>query len=187
LILDFARRFDVQTDIELPSGTRSERILRFENPSQSSARAITTLLVRIAPHESPSWLGEFAGYFPEPPGITAVASCPDELQICTICAGSGYVVQVNEPSQWESVPCIPVRDVLPIKPENLLLMYDFTSVVAYGRQGLRWRADDIVPDDLAIEGVVDGSVEISGWDPSTSTRIKVRLHAESGRQHSESP
>jgi hypothetical protein len=155
--------------------------VRFENPSHGS-RPITRLLVRVVPHGSPTWLGEFAGYFNEPPGITALASCPNELQICSICAGSGYLVQVDEPNQWESVPCAPVRGVLPIESENLLVMYDFTSVVAYGRQGVQWRADDIVPDDLSIGRVVASSIEIAGWDPATDARITLRLHMETGRQ-----
>jgi hypothetical protein len=179
LIFEFPHRYEVETDVDLPSGPRAERILRFENPSHGS-RAITTLLVRVAPHGSPAWLGEFAGYFNEPPGITAVAACPNAVQICVVCAGSGYVVRVNEPTQWKSVPCIPVRAAFPVEVESLLLLYDFTSVVACGRQGLKWRADDLVPDDLAIDRVVGGFIEISGRDPSTSARVKVRLRAESG-------
>jgi hypothetical protein len=182
LLFEFPHQYEVETDVDLPSGPRAEQILRVENPSHGS-RAITTLLVRVVPHGSPAWLGEFAGYSNEPPGISAVASCPNDLQICVICAGSGYVVRVEDPTHYESIPCFPVRDIIPIRPEGLLVIYDFNSMVAYGRTGLQWRADAVVPDDLAVDGVGGGFIEISGWDPAINSRVTVRLSTGSGRQH----
>ncbi len=92
------------------------------------------------------WLANFAaGGFP----LTAVTTCPDPNMFCAVVRGAGYTVRVDDPQLWSGVRAHPVEQVIPDLEHELLLLADFTRIVAYGAGGLVWSASFVL-DGLKI-------------------------------------
>jgi len=76
--------------------------------------------------------------------------------------GSG-LVKGDEPATWSEVRVYPVLEVRAVVEYGLLLMNDYTRVVAFGPRGEAWRvAPEIVTDMLVMDRVVGGRLRVHG-------------------------
>ena len=77
------------------------------------------------------------------------------------------------------IKCFPIRQVHICEKPNLIVFADCTRLAAYDANGLKWRTDRLVLDDLFI---VDGDISVlncEGLDPAgdigTTVKFKVDL------------
>ena len=61
----------------------------------------------------------------------------------------------------------PVRDVRVVAHRSLILIADYTELVAYGPQGLLWRSGPLAADDLAITRIKNETIHLTGFDIAT--------------------
>jgi hypothetical protein len=110
-------------------------------------------IVKILPKEGNPWFGVFESGEHSTVGIDALAYTPDPEKVCVVNNGSGYFVSSHDPNQWTLIRAFPIKQLLILKEENLILFVDYTSITAYNSTGLRWVSDRISMDGLSVEEV----------------------------------
>lgn len=94
-----------------------------------------------------------------------ITSCPHPEFLCVVIFGSGYLVKVDQPTNWCEIPVHPIEQVLPCAADGLLLMSDSTGVIAYGRTGQLWRTRPRnVTDDLVMDEMHAGRLYVHGYN-----------------------
>ena len=69
------------------------------------------VLVEVFNAKGENWTGVFAFGSFSPKGITGVYHLPDESRFCVVSKGDGYIVNANDPSDWQEISLIPILDV----------------------------------------------------------------------------
>jgi hypothetical protein len=109
----------------------------------------------VQPEAARSWIGIFAfGKFGKT-GVTRIVSMPDLERLCVVARGAGYVVTAAQPESWEPVQAIPVIDVRTIPGAGLVVFANHTEIMAYDRNGVKWRTKRLAWDGLKIVAVSD--------------------------------
>ena len=111
--------------------------------------------------------------------FSRIVSTPEPNRVCIISGSAGYLVNVENPEIWEEV-VIPVLSVLLLPEHDLLVVADFTSLAAYGRNGLSWRSPRLCWDELKIVKVTRNTIEGTGYDPTNSISNESRFAVEIG-------
>jgi hypothetical protein len=170
--------YEVSTDPELPSDSRQEAVLEFPPSRRASSRS--NCLIRVKATGRSPWVGRFAGDYDEPPAISAVTSSGDPARVLVVCAGRGYVVNAERPQQFDDVPCYPVCGIRSVPELNLIVLSNFTDIVAYGSNGLAWDARGVVSDGLRIERIQQEILTAVGLDASTGQTITLEVNLLTG-------
>ena len=178
ILLQFEHRYQVEQIREtsgLPGGTR-----KLFYPGASEVGGRDGILLRIVSITGDAWVGSFAPGHPGHNFINRVMSCPNPNEVCVIFSGSGYIVQVDNPSNWKSVRAIPVCDARAILDKQLLVLCDFTKLVAYGAEGLKWESPKVSSDGIQIVDATDGRLSLIAWDAAQQAKIRVSVSLEDG-------
>lgn len=162
--LEFPHLFEVQVLKEI-SGRGAE--LRYFPAARH--QGCDGVLLQVTSEDAAPWSGLFAA---QPSGQyrSGVYSCPDPNALCIVSNGAGYVLDVRDPDGYQEIPISPVLDVVPGIDAGLLVLANYTDVLAWGRSGRRWLAERVSFDgirNLQIEGgVLRGLV----WSPVDGER-----------------
>jgi hypothetical protein len=134
----------------------------------------------VRPEGASEWTGVFyAGY--EPGNVVSgVFATADPEQLCVLSRGRAYLVKVSHPREFRVVQeCLPV--VWAARFEDLLLLADFTHVVAVGREGLVWESSRLTWDgltDLELQGAM---LKGKGWDAIQDKEHPFELDLRTGK------
>ncbi|MGC2162772.1 MAG: hypothetical protein WA634_12735, partial [Silvibacterium sp.] len=175
--LEFPHSYKVEELPELPgTGKFDAPLLYFPRPKTRPEHDGLWLRMRSATGKS--WVGCFAFGYQSPPAISRIVSSPDPDKVCVVSRGTAYIVKVDEPDTWEELPIMPVIDLRVIPANQLLVLADFTRLIACGSNGLAWRSPQVCWDDLKIINVTRESIEGEGYDPinSGTSRFIVDIH-----------
>ena len=82
---------------------------------------------------------------------------PDEVSVAYVGGGVGYVIDTRDPARLREIDALRVVDVLVLPRHELVLFAAWQDVLAYGRDGLVWRADDVACDEIEFKRL-DGDV-----------------------------
>ncbi|WP_147439756.1 hypothetical protein [Corallococcus sp. CA049B] len=107
---------------------------------------------------------------------------PDPEKLCVVSRGAGYLVTARDPSAWEAVQVMPVTDVRAVPSAGVVVFADFTEMVAYGAEGLRWRTKRLSWDGLKIIQVTERSIIGEYWDMRTEMMQTFEVDLSSGAQ-----
>lgn len=155
----FPNRFACEVLDELPRGLP----LRYYFPRDQAAGQ-DGVIVRVRPETAEGWIGMFAfGKFREA-GVTRALSMPDPEKLCVVARGAGYVVTAATPDVWETVRAIPIIDVRAIPGAGLVVFANYTELLAYGKEGAKWRTKRLAWDGLKIVAVDDQTLVGEYWD-----------------------
>lgn len=111
--------------------------------------------VRFSTSQNHDWIGWFYNGDLALHSITGVFSCPDATKVCVIAQGQGYVVDTQNPLEYEVVSVNPITDVYASVATGQLILADPWSVCAYSIGGLEWTTGDLGMGGLkliAVEG-----------------------------------
>lgn len=162
--LTFADGYRVELPDELPGYATN---MTFIPPVGAGGR--DGLLIQLRSDTAHDWLGCFAfGQFGI--GFSAVIASPQPGWLFVISAGAGYIVNTTSSSEWEEVACTPVREANVIAERNMVLFADFTTVAAYGRNGLAWKSPRLCWDELHISSIQENKLHGTGYDPTNSSK-----------------
>src|ERR1700730_3319285 len=163
--LKFPRSYEAEEVREIPgAGELDVPVLYFPRPVHRSEHE--GLWLRIRAENGKPWIGVFAFGYTSPPAFSRVVSSPDPERLCVVAKGAAYLVKANEPDRWERIPVSPVLDIRSAPEHGLLILGDFTRLVAYGSKGLVWKSPRICWDDLKIVAVSSDRIEGVGSDPT---------------------
>lgn len=176
--MDIALGFPHEYEIE--EVIRGSSLPKIYFPSGSEVGGKDGVLLKIVPTVGKAWLGCFAFGHRRDTGLTRVMSCPNAAEICVIASGAGYIANAVEPSVWSSVRAVPICDVRISQSKGLLIFADFTKLVAYGRDGLKWVSGRVSSDGIQILEVGEDAISVKGWDAATDERVTVRVGLDDG-------
>lgn len=155
----FPHRFACEVLDELPAGPAPP----YYFPRGQAARQ-DGVIVRVRPETSEAWIGMFAfGKF-EKAGVTRVLSMPDPEKLCVVARGAGYVVTAAKTDDWEMVRAIPIIDVRALPGAGLVVFANYTELLAFGKEGMKWQTKRIAWDGLKIVAVGDQTIVGEYWD-----------------------
>jgi hypothetical protein len=176
LKLDLAlpHTYEVQELGELPgSGKFSVPLIYFPPPKGRPEHDGLWLKVKGA--SGRVWIGIFKFGYQSPPAYSRVVSSPAPDSVCVISNGAGYLVKADEPEVWEKIQVSPVLNDRLVPEHGLLVFSDFTSLAAYGSNGLVWRSPRVCWDGLKIVSVGHETIEGIGDDPTNSITHESRF------------
>jgi hypothetical protein len=140
----------------------------------------STVSLRVKPFSSPAWAGRFQE---GAEGLTGVFATPSADVICVVARGNGYWAPVLEPTQFEMIASVPIREVLPVSARQLLLFVDYTTIAAYGPSGRVWVTRDLSWDGLNIDNITGDTIFGSGWDSPSECRVPFTVDLIAGTAH----
>ena len=104
-------------------------------------------------------MGSFAFGASGSAALAAVVAMPDGVSLGVVAGGSGYLVSLDDPSQWEVLPSEPITDVRVIEKAGLVVFADLNELVAWDRSGMRWRKH-VARDGMTLKS--NSATELSG-------------------------
>jgi hypothetical protein len=122
------------------------------------------VLLRVIPELGVPWTGVFAS---EPSGRykTGVYSCPNPNSFCVVANGAGYMLNANDPMGYEELPISPILTIVPETEAGLLIMANYTDVLAWDDAGRRWLAERVSFDGIKNLEIKSGAVCGMAWSP----------------------
>lgn len=154
----------VKTNLDLPHAYQCE-VLR-ERPSESGdiyyyPGASTVggrdgLLLRFVPTSGRPWIGVFAFGDLAFRALSGAFASADPIRMLVVARGEGYLINVTEPKDWESVPFAPITDTRPVPDHLLLLVITPWEIGAYGASGFVWSTGRIAMEGITLDGVLEG-------------------------------
>jgi len=136
--------------------------------------------LKITAATGKAWIGVFAFGYSSPPAFSRVVSTPDPTRVCVISRGAAYIVKADQPEIWEQIPAIPELDLRSLPEHQLFVFSDFTTLAAYGSDGLAWRSPRVCWDELKILKVTHTTIEGTGYDPTNSVSNESRFAVDIG-------
>jgi len=184
VVLATPHDYDVIANGELPMD-QSERLFEFKPSNHPSVR--TRCMVTFRPTGGDEWTGRFVGDYDEPPAISLVCSGAASDRAFVVCAGRAYYVDVGNPDRFEVVGCFPICSTRVVPGARMILLGSFTDLVAYGSNGLAWKAAGIVSDDLNIVEADEQTVTVEGADAASGRTIRLTIDLHTGKRGAPAP
>jgi hypothetical protein len=174
----FQANYEIELPVELPSSGLGVHYF----PAIEAGRGQTyesSLKFNYANHRS--WWGVFAARSKQTMGLSIASTMPNADFCIVSSVGTGYLIDVTTPEDWKFVEVDPVLQVTTVLDENLILLSDFTRIVAYDADGFRWRSERLCSDQLRITGRRNRFIECMGWDAAQNSDVRVRVNLLTGK------
>jgi hypothetical protein len=146
----------------------------FWYPSASQWNTCGGVPLQVRPQGAKPWFGMFANDSTYPSGQHVVA-LPDRMSFAVVCDGGSYRVNARDPHESWEVLSVVTRPPLVLAELELVLFVDFSSILAWGPNGLAWDTGDLVYDDLEIISHNGFILTLEGSSPPLHTR---RFHVD---------
>jgi hypothetical protein len=172
MIRPFPCIYDVDENVELPSG--GKRIVYYY-PGARTDGGKDGLILGLSPAKGLKWVGCFESGYRSNVALTEISSCPNENEICVVSSGTAYVVRVDNPLAWQTMPCYPVTQLVPAPEHGLLVFSDFTKLAAVGLGGVRWVTARLATDTLKIVGINGNIMRVAGWKAEDDFNVETEI------------
>ncbi|MBO9584991.1 MAG: hypothetical protein J7574_12595 [Flavobacterium sp.] len=155
---------------------------RYYYPSGVSHGGKDGLIVKVTHSKGESWIGVFAFGEISYKGLYGVYTTPNPDKFCVISRGAGYIVSSLNPNDWEEVDFIPIIDVRSIKSQSIIVFADFTDLIAYGENGIKWHTERVAHDSFKITEVTDRYLRGQFWNIRNEANETFEIDLLSGSQ-----
>lgn len=120
--------FDASYDVERLDRTPPSKMYEFARPRQTAGELVletgfVTLHFEVAPLGRRPWIGAFEC---GPGGLTGLFATPSPDVLCVVAQGQGFWVPVLEPERFEITRSFPVKRVISVPGEPILVLVDYT-------------------------------------------------------------
>ena len=176
----FPHSYEVQELQELPAtGKLDVPLLYIPQPKTRSEHDGVWLKIRSSNGEP--WVGVFAFGYSSPSAVSRVISTPDPEALCVVSRGAAYIVRPDEPNAWQQMRVLPIIDVRVLPEHQMLLLADYTKLIALGNGGVLWKSSGLCGDDLKILRITSKVVEGTGYGPASSGESRFSVDIKTGR------
>lgn len=183
LVFDFVAHYDVR-QLERIDRQFSSRVLSFPDavPVDRQQELAEKPILAVAPAHGEPWIGVFhgGGYGVPPAAPAQVIGWPDGESLCVVKTGAGCLVRADDPTRTSEIEAFPITDVLSIPDHDLVVLADFTDLIAYGADGVAWRPGRIALDDVAIIRADGEVLHVAGFFGSVN-RAEFTVDLRTGR------
>jgi hypothetical protein len=125
-------------------------------------------LCLISPAGRAPWTASFKFGYPTRLALSGIFSTPNPEALCVVVGGHGYWVDVFKQTKSD-ITCFPIRQVHICEKPDLLVFADCTRLAAYDANGLKWRSESLVLDDLFIVDRDMSFLTCEGLDAAADT------------------
>tara|TARA_R110002020_G_scaffold466285_2_gene688736 strand:- start:1825 stop:2379 length:555 start_codon:yes stop_codon:yes gene_type:complete len=133
-------------------------------PGASTLGGMDGVIVQINPEHGETWIGIFAFGNVSKNGALGVYTTPHSNKLCVVANGAGYIVSSDNPEKWEEIKSIPIIDARISKAQNLLIFADYTGLIAYNDNGVKWKTRRLAWDNLKIIELSDDYIKGEYFD-----------------------
>jgi hypothetical protein len=102
-------------------------------------------------------------------------------QYSVVSRDAAYIVRPDEANAWQQVRVRPIIDLRVLPEHRMLLLADYTKLIALGNGGVLWESSSLCGDDLKILRVTSEAVEGIGYDPAHSNDLRFAVDIKTGR------
>lgn len=134
-------------------------------PSVSKLGGGDGLIVKIIPKVDKAWIGVFEFGTSGETGLSNVFRIPNSPKLCVVANGAGYIVSSLDKTYCLSVNAVPIKDVRISEKEGTVIFADFTDLIAYDDQGIKWCTERIALDGFTISSISDTVITGEYYDP----------------------
>ena len=138
-------------------------------------------VVQVFPHSSEPWIGTFAFGTISSKGKNGLYSWPNPQILCVVSQGQGYLVHVEEPTNYEMIKVDPVLDVIPVAARKIVVFANYTELIAYGESGPVWVTDRLSWEGIKLTRVTNNHIEGEVWDPRVEANVAFKVDLSNGR------
>jgi hypothetical protein len=131
---------------------------RFFYPGGTDLGGADGLHLEIMPTSIHPWVAVFGFGSFGAIGANGAWKLPKGEQIFAVARGRAYIVNPEDPHQWQDVDIHPVTSVFSLNDGNLLVVSDLTGLVVYDRKGDIWVTPRIAWDGFQIIKVDDEKI-----------------------------
>lgn len=138
------------------------------------------VVVGVEPADGRAWIGLFSAQIPSPRGASVIVALPDRESFAVLCAGAAYRVSATNPTDWEEISVGGVETPIIVEDHELVLFVETTQIRAYGRDGLAWRTEPLVWDDLHAVRVERSTLIAEGFDAPLNEIVRFGVDLKTG-------
>jgi hypothetical protein len=156
--------FDHTYECEVVSETTGCESRKIFYPGAVGVGGGDGLIVNVIPYKGDPWLGIFAFDQTAHKGVTGIFSTPNPECFCVVARGNAFIVSASNPNIWEPVCAIPIIDVRSIVKHGIIVFANFTELLAYDSQGLKWHTKRLTWDSMKVVEITDDFLKGEFWD-----------------------
>lgn len=169
---DFPRNFDAFILDETPY----EEPIYFSDDLSGRGRDGIHVTFRAAGEE---WTGKFPYGMPGYPIMSGLVSCPNPECVIVFSAGTAYYLEVIKRKCIE-IDVFPAVSTATSRDVAIVCVLSHDRLACIDAQGIRWRSESVVPDDLAVEQIGGDKIILRGFDPMIQDAIRVGISTKTG-------
>ncbi|MBS2005767.1 MAG: hypothetical protein JST01_01920 [Cyanobacteria bacterium SZAS TMP-1] len=116
------------------------------------------LQIRCTCRNGENWVGRLFESHAEYNSCDGVYSTPSPTKVCLVYSGTAYLVDVNDPENWQQILFAPLRRVIVLPDQDLLILAGWMDICAINSSGICWQLENLVKDGLVIDTVRDNLI-----------------------------
>jgi len=125
-------------------------------------------VVKVFSNNGNIWIGNFQG-IRNNMGFSGVFSTPNPWIICIVAHEEGYLVDVNQPSDYQLIDAIGIRNVFTILDLGMLIFVTYTELVSYGSEGKIWETERFGNGEILVADVSKEGIHGTYWKPEINS------------------
>ena len=155
-------------------------VVEYAYPGATEGGFVQGISFEIIPENRNPWFASFAQGVISPNAVSAVIAMPDKTNALVISKGEAYIVDTNDPMQWTHLQFLPVMGWQVVIKYDLVLLWNFSCVLALGSGGVLWKTPSISWDGLKLMMLDDREAIFEVWNAPTDSKELVRINLETG-------
>ena len=158
----------------------SPNLVEYCYPGAIKGGIVDGVFVEICPSTGDHWLASFSAGNKSPNAPSAVISMPNRDDIMVISCGEAYIVDAYEPRNWKHVKLMPVMGWGAIASRQMLLLWDFSRVIAFNGTGEIWKTPAISWDGITFVSADDDAATFDVWNAVTESHQEATVELKTG-------
>ena len=135
-------------------------------------------LALVRPDVGETWVARFWSRDYGIPAKTFIHTWDSTQRALIVAEGDAFYLRPDDPGWLLDVPVSPVLHLL--RHDDLVVLGDFTSLVAVDGFGIRWQSRRIARDGLRALAIDEDHIEGEGYDPPSGTWLPFSVSLGSG-------
>jgi hypothetical protein len=171
----FIHTYDVKILEEIKTGYEI-----YYYPGASTQGGKDGIIVQVNSKQGKTWIGTFAFGNIRNGGFFGIYTTPHQNRLCIVANGIGYFVDADNPKDWEEVKSMPITDVRVSKSKNILVFADYTKLVAYDSNGVKWKTKQLAWEKLKIKELSDAHIVGEYYDIRSESMESFKVNLSTG-------
>lgn len=171
----FERSYTVEFEV---NAINAQKILFVQESEHMDKEASIRFSLVVDCLDGNKWIGLFGRGVKG--GISGIYDTPSKDTVCVISEGLGFWIPVNSPESFTRIKVFPIKEVVSMPSQGIILFIDFDQIACFDVSGLRWLTHRISWDGIVINEVNSSSIKGMTWNAPTNENLPFEIHLENG-------